>query len=168
MARKFGGGQRMAKAWLTTSAGTKDLVGAADEAILQILNFTGPGTILRMLGEYVIVPTAAPVAGDEALVTVGIGMVSTDAAALGETAMPDPASDADYDWLYWSSHRLVFGTTSVDPSSLGASVRKLFDVRSMRKFKPSSSLVMVVQLESGIGDPPVTISVGYTRVLIAT
>ncbi len=72
-----------------------------------------PATFLRLLGEYVIGPTSAPVVGDKAIVTVGIGVVSVDAATLGASAMPDPEDEPDYPWLYWASHGIHFVDASV-------------------------------------------------------
>ena len=127
-----------------------------------------PFTVLRMFGEYVITATGAPTALDKAIITVGIGVVSADAAALGATALPDPEDESDYPWLYWSSHPLFFVDASVDPIGASGVVRKQFDVGSMRKISPRESLVFVVQYADVVGTPPVTITLGGTRFLIGT
>ncbi len=130
-------------------------------------NFSASSTIIRMIGEYVITPTSAPTAGDSAIVTIGAGKVSSDAAALGATAMPDPAVEFGYPWLYWASHVFRFAGTSVDGGAAGASLRHRFDIRSMRKFKPNESLAIVVQYSNNAGDPPLTLNLPSWRLLLA-
>ena len=123
-------------------------------------------TVLRMLGEYIIVPTSAPAALDQVKVAVGIGVISGDAFAAGSASVPDPAGEPDYPWLFWAEHSLYFGTTSVDPSSLGATVRRQFDIRSMRKMKPRETLAMIVQYANIAGNPPLSMLISQTRVLL--
>ncbi len=162
-----GRGQRQRKHW-------HDLEGARGtfvaDAIILMATFASeagdPYTVLRMFGEYAIAPTTAPVATDSCLITLGVGVVSTDAATLGGTAMPDPEDEPDYPWLYWMSHALHFPTTSVDPSVASGSVRKSFDVGSMRKVAPRQSLVVVAQYSDIIGTPPITVTMGSFRFLV--
>jgi len=128
--------------------------------------FTSVQTIMRMIGEYVIVPTSDPVATDHATVAVGICKVSTDAFTLGATAMPDPNAEPEFPWLYWASHDFYFGDTSADPNSAGATLRHSFDVRTMRKFRPGESAVVVVQYANVAGFPPLTFTYGQIRALL--
>ncbi len=160
--------RRMEKAWLSTGISRSLMTGNATILFSGALNFVAPGTILRMIGEYLISPTSAPAALDSAVITVGIGIVSTDAAALGATAMPDPAVDGDYPWLYWASHAFTFAGTDPQAGSDSYRVRVPFDIRSMRKFKPAQSLVMVAQYSNQVGTPPLTMEQPAWRTLIAT
>ena len=162
----------MRKHWVGVVGAAQDFV--ADSTILmQQVGGTGgladAFTVLRMLGEYIIFPTNAPVAGDEAELCVGICVVSSDAATVGSASMPDPCDDHGYPWLYWASHPIGFNGTSVVAALASASVRHSFDVKSMRKIKPSESLVTIAQFSnvSGGGDPPTTIVIGGLRVLLA-
>ena len=93
-------------------------------------------------------------------------MVSTDAATLGATAMPDPLGEVDYSWLYWADHTFSYPGTAVSGLEPFGSLRKSFDVRSMRKMKPRESLIMVVQYADSSGAPPLTFFAASTRVLI--
>jgi len=122
-----------------------------------------------MLGEYSIFPTAAPAAGDEMEFCIGIGVVSSDAATVGASAMPDPCDEPEYPWLYWASHPFGFNGTAVETALASGSVRKHFDIKSMRKIKPSESLVVIGQYADigSAGEPPMTIVVGGLRVLLA-
>ncbi len=163
-------GTRMAKAWNAMPGAQLGLVGDGT----QIVGASGPpgasevGTALRCLGEYVLTAGAVPEAGDNCTITVGIGVVSDDALIIGLTAMPDPATDANFAWLYWASHPLHFLAVDGDMNSASASLRRSFDVRSMRKLTPRTSLVMLVEYEDGAGTPPIQGNFGKTRVLWAS
>ena len=124
-------------------------------------------TVMRMLGEYTISPTSAPAALDNAQVTVGIGVVSLDAFTLGSTAMPDPAEEPSFPWLYWAAHPLWYPSVSIGEISGVGVVRQSFDIRSMRKINAREALSFVIQYVSLVGDPPLTFNAGQTRVLTA-
>ena len=161
-------GQRMAKEWHGMGSVAPTAFTANSVALIGgELALDESYTVIRMLGEYVIVPGAAPVANDHALIGIGIGVVSSDAAAVGGTAMPDPVDERGFPWLYWAVHAFNFLNTSTDPSSAGGSIRQRFDIKSMRKIKRSESLVMVAQYTNGNGNPALDFSPSITRVLIA-
>ena len=124
-------------------------------------------TMLRMLGEYVVAPVATPTALDQCEITVAIGKFSTDAFTLGASAMPDPFDEPEYPWLYWASHKFFMGTTDTDPSSAAASVRRSFDIRSMRKLKVRETFGVVIQYTDIAGAPPMTLALAQTRCLFA-
>ena len=111
MADRFGG-RRMAKHWHVIAgvslSFTVDVTGLGGGLALD-----GPWTAIRMLGEYTIGPDAAPAAGDQCTIGVGIGVVSSDAFAVGSTAMPDPVGEPEYPWLYWAEHDFHFVDTSL-------------------------------------------------------
>jgi len=170
MARNFGRSQRMPKHW--ERIGSSALIGFTGDATglaANPLDLPEAWTCLRLIGEYIIAAAATTiVAADFASIAVGIGVVSTDAATLGASAMPDPAGEPDFPWLYWASHSFSFLTTSdPEPSGAAGSVRKAFDVKSMRKIKPRESLVMVAQYTDVTGAPPLNWGHGITRVLVA-
>ena len=162
-----GRGNRMTKAWSAISSGVFGFTVNAT-ALMGSRAFAEARTVLRLLGEYVAVPSAAPAANDQAIITVGIGVVSTDAATLGSTAMPDPFDEPEYPWLYWASHDFLFEDTSLDVGGHSTGLRRSFDVGSMRKIKPRESLVFVAQYTDVAGGPPMIFSASSTRVLLAT
>ena len=129
-------------------------------------DFTEAQTVLRVVGEYDIQATAAPVQFDAAHITVALGIFSTDAFDLGQTAMPDPANEADYPWLYWASHLLRFGAAAIQDADGAGFVRRTLDIRSMRKVKPRETLGWVFQYENGGGDPPINVGNERCRVLV--
>ena len=156
----------MRKHWLSIGGGAVELTANSITLVNSVL-FEDAFTVLRMLGGFVINPTIAPSLGDRALVTVGIGVVSDAAVAVGSTAMPGPLTEAAFPWLYWEVVPMSFPSTAIDPSSVTASARIKFDIRSMRKIKPEESVVVVVEYANSTGNPPLSIFVGNTRVLVA-
>ena len=161
------GGHRMTKQWSQLEGGPLILTGngtfLAGNGPLNI-----PGTVMRLIGGYSMGPTTAPTALDEVEIVVAIGVVSADAAALGATAMPDPADEPDYPWLYWASNFMFFATNSTSAGIAAMSVRRHFDVRSMRKMKARESLAMIVQYVDVVGSPPIHVSLDATRYLIGS
>ena len=169
MARRRAGGVRKDKEW----AGLPSIALALTSAGTTIgsnLTLGAPFTVLRMLGEVGISNTGSVTGGDSAVITVAIGVVSADAAALGSTALPDPGSEASYPWLFWASRSLYFPVTGapLDPASPMSAVRWSFDVRSMRKMKPREALVWAVEYEDISGTPPIRVDLSQTRVLLAS
>jgi len=165
MARRDFGGRKRRKQWVTIVGSDTDFVGNATSLFAGTL-LGNEQTVLRVLGEYIIDPTSAPVVNDSARISLGIGVVSTDAATLGATAMPDPGS-GEYPWLYWGTHPMSFRSTTLDPSSAASTVRRTFDVKSMRKMALGQSLVAVAEYEDIAGTPPLTITLSHFRVLVA-
>ncbi len=170
MARQFAQRARMPKHWDSIGVSNVTVFSATSTAVIGgSLAQDEAWTIIRMLGEYLVGPDAStpPVAGDHVAIGVGIAVVSSDAATLGGTAVPDPVGEAQYPWLYWKVHQMHFETGDLDPSSATASVRQSFDIRSMRKVKPSESLIMVADYLNITGSPAIIFAPGITRVLIA-
>ena len=158
---------RLVKSWDKISQGAVALTTDSTN-LISSLAFANVGTVMRMFGEYVIAPTSAPAATDSCSVTVGIGVVSTDAATLGSSAMPDPAVEAEFPWLFWRSHRFFYVGTDPEASTPNYGVRSSFDIRSMRKLRPRESLVLIAQYVDSVGAPPLTFSAAATRVLLGT
>ncbi len=167
MARAFARQRRMKKRWSSLPFHTISMTGTGTFFGAASLGFSESETIIRLLGEYAILPTSNSAAGDRAIISVGIGIVSTDAAVVGAASLPDPAGDAGYPWMYSASHPLAFSTATSDPNQAAGSVRRSFDIKSMRKVTSRESLVLVVEYNDIVGAPPLTITVGQVRVLIA-
>ncbi len=164
MARHFTRSMKKAKLWTSIPGIQFNLT--ADATVAGSGNsFTSPQTVLRMMGEYIISSSAAPAANDSASVTVGIAKVSTDAFTLGASALPDPAGEASFPWLYWAAHPFAFEGTGIDTSLGVGALRHRYDVKTMRKFNANESLVVVVQYADIVGTPPLRIVLGQTRVL---
>ncbi len=167
MARNFrGSGSRMPKHWAAIGNITPTVFTVGSTNINGgLLAFDEAWTVMRLIGEYIIGPDAAPVVGDHCNITVAIGVFSTDSTAT--TAIPDPFAEPGYPWLYWASHSFAFEEASLEVGSQRHAVRRQFDVHSMRKVKPSESLGIVAEYTDGSGAPLMAISYARTRVLVA-
>ena len=157
--------QKLTKAWLSIPAVNLDLVADGSSAGGSIA-FTSPATVLRMIGEYVIggTPGGTFAAADEVRIGLGLGMASTDAAGSG--VLPDPLEEPEYPWLYWADHAFAFEGATVDRGNPAVALRRSFDIRSMRKFKPRESLIWNLQYADAAGTPPITVNLSSVRVLL--
>ena len=167
MARGQSRGFRMRKHWIGYPGIRIALTGNATFLGSVALDPGDAGTVLRMLGSYVIGPSSATVSNDAAEVAVGIGVFNLDALAVGATALPEPGAEPEFPWLYWACHAFHFAGTNSDPNSLASSLRTSYDSKSMRKFKPGEGIVMVGEYLDVNGNPPLTFVSSVTRVLVA-
>ena len=165
MARNFQGRPRKEKQWGFIPGGHLLLTGAGT-SIVGALNFSSVQTVLRLIGEYVIGPTSAPAALDQADICFAIGKVSSDAFAAGAASIPDPSAEPEYPWLYWACHAFNFSGTDPEGGDSSARVRKVIDVKSMRKFRPGEALIYVVQYVNGVGFPPMSVDIPNIRCLL--
>ena len=158
------GGVRQRKHWHGTSDNVLNLT-AAGTAILASLTVTDPSTILRTLGSVMSIFDGA-VDGDSAAITYGLGIVSTDAFTVGATAMPDPASEPQFDWLYWYKSFLSFRTNGAISGRIDSYFERVnVSSKAMRRVSHSETLVLLVQYEDIVGTPPVDV-LGSLRILI--
>ncbi len=152
------------KQWVAILALRLDTSSAATFSGASIA-FAIPGTILRARGQIMAVLDTAT-DGDDLRIGFGLALLSTDAFALGATALPDPLGEPEYPWLWWyetqlSSTLMVAGQVS----ELAATERIMVDTKAMRKFKPGQSLGLVIQTDAVT---PADILIGQLRVLIGT
>ena len=159
-----GHGNRMPRAWSALS-GISIAFTSNSTANGGALNFTTPSTIVRILGEYTASLAGTLAANDEAVVTVGIGIVSTDASALGATALPDPGDEPEYPWLYWAAHDLSTQLGAATDNLGNTFVRQRVDVKGQRKIRPGQSLKVVAQYQDSVGTPPIDLEIAPMRVL---
>ncbi len=129
------------------------------------LAFAAPATILRVRG-MVMVNQDGATDGATQFVTMGLGIVSTDAVAAGAASLPDPGDEPEYPWLYWLSvplrSAIISGSTVGD---IASSARIELDTKAMRRVKPGQSLVMVYQTTTASA---VDINQGQLCVLLGT
>jgi len=142
---------------------------AADTTnIANALAFTAPGTILRCRTFISAAMDATKQVGDEMIITFGLGIVSSDAVAVGGSAMPDPGGEPEYPWLWWGEV-VVDAQVAAGEESWGTSAQRYeVDTKSMRRVKPGQSLVWVIQNQGTAGAPTVRQIIGQTRVLVGT
>jgi len=162
------GGPRQRKVW--KGMGTAIIQTSSTNVtglVANPLSDTLPFTVLRMIGEYWIAPFGVNTLNDACVWTLGIGVVSEDAATLGGTAMPDPEDEPDYPWLFWAQHfmrqSIAAEETGGDPTM---ALRRSYDIRSMRKIKPRETVAMIFQFRDVNGAPSYSLMWGVTRVLV--
>jgi len=154
--------QKKPKLWV--GAGGSSVAFTADATVsMGSFAFTSPQTVLRMLMEYVIQPTAAPQVGDHVEICVAVAKVSTD--ALTAVTLPDPISEEGFPWLYWAVHPFLFRVNELVTNAGIAQLRRTIDIRTQRKFQSNESLVVVGQYFDNAGAPPITLTTGGMRVL---
>ncbi len=169
MARSRSGFTRKRKSWQTITQALVEFT-TTQTRLLGSLGTTaadGPFTVMRLIGNYFVGPTSAPAAGDEATLSLAVGVVSTDAAGVGSSAMPDPTDEPEFPWLYYDSHQVQYTGTDPEASSAMGTYRRHIDVKSMRIIKPRESLVVIGQYTDGTGAPPVSLGTGVWRILVA-
>ncbi len=127
--------------------------------------FTEARTIVRCRAS-IATSIDGPTISDQCRFIIGLGIVSTDAFAVGSTAMSDPNGDADYPWLWWYQSQLQSQVNVANDAALSAAERITVDSKAMRKVKPWQSLVWVVAYEQTNASPVADIMIGITRVLI--
>ncbi len=105
---------------------------------------------------------------DNVLVTFGLGIVSSDAFAVGASALPDPAIDANYPWIWWGEMFLESQSTT-NAEGWGISAQRVdVDSKAMRRIQQSQTLAWVIQTSSSAGAPVIDLAIGTTRVLVGT
>jgi len=170
MARRRSSGSRVIdfKKWspmpaLSASAATDGNKGGSQIAIAS------PSTILRIRGSWWCGLGIGKQAGDAGTVTLAIGIVSTDAATLGATALPDPQSEISYPWLWWDEvdlHSFITG----DAEEVGVSVceRRVIDTKAMRRVQAGQSLALILEYSGIVGAQAIQTEVTTCRVLFGT
>ena len=161
---------RRPKQWSASNlAGNASFTGNATSLVLAAVPAVESVTVLRLRGEIFVGPSGATTALDQARVAFGIGIVTSDAAAVGSTAMPDPDDEPDFPWLWYHLHNFFSGFTvdgtASDDYGVGT-IRIDVDSKAMRKMKPGQSIVGVAQYVDVVGTPTLRVG-GSVRMLLA-
>ena len=124
--------------------GTVKVVGS-----IGVASGEAPVTLVRTRGQWHIRLASFPGAGISIMrAAMGLIVVSTDAFAIGVTALPGPLSDPENDWIVWSPSALSF------PGSVGEGfildARMDFDSRGMRKLKLGDVLAVMFEITSDV------------------
>ena len=98
----------------------------------------GTATIHRMIANFRHTLDGSSVDGAVAHVAVGVAVVSLDALTAG--AVPDPLSDFNQDWYYWTG-RFLKHQASSDANVSAWDV----DIRSRRRLRGGYALMMAVE-----------------------
>ncbi len=99
-------------------------------------------TIVRLRGEILIKGTPDAIA-DDAVVGLGMIVVSDASAAVGGVSVPGPIADLGAPWVWHRFVSLAAGSTGLLGDDLGSVVRVMVDSKAMRKLGPAESLILV-------------------------
>ena len=142
---------------------------AAGQFLSGNLSFNVPATILRWRGYVSAVLDETMQAGDRVVLTYGIAVLSADAIALGDTAVPDPATEPEYPWVWWKEFTLEAYVAAGHIGGWGPNAQRYdIDSKAMRKVKPGEGIVIVGDRTNLAGAPVVNHDIGQLRVLIGT
>ncbi len=174
MADRFrrNGAAKQAVEWTSMGSFNLALTGDGTSIGAGALAATSRFTVRRVRGRYTLRLNGTLAAEDEVRIGVGLAVVSTDAATLGASAIPDVLGDADFSWMYWAEHRLAMPGASTSatwdqPGGWGPAVQeRWYDVKAMRRMKSDESLIWSVQYFDEGGTPAVQADFGIARVLI--
>ena len=157
------------KAWIGHTGAEASFSTDAVFAASGSLSFTGLGTILRAhYPDLLVHLDSTKQVGDNIVITLGLGIISTDAAAQGANSFPDPVGSVDYPWLMWDQFSLD-SEVAAGEEAIGASVvRRSYDVKAMRRVKPGETLIWVGQRSGASGAPVTLFKMSLGRVLIGT
>jgi len=152
--------QPRTKMWIGAGVGNT-AIGASAKVLVSTLSagalLLRPFTILRTHMELNIFSDQA-IAIENNIASYGRIVVTSTAAAIGVTAVPDPSAisgDPEADWYLWSTLTNQFfidinGTDGIGVDGSNGS-RYLVDSKAMRKVGPDDQLVSVVSNDTAVG-----------------
>ncbi len=97
----------------------------------------GLATVRRALLHFDFMHNGVDVSVSEQEIFIGIAVVTEDALAAG--SLPDPASDFNHDWYYWTFRTHKWTTAASQPPQISWDA----DIRSMRRLRGGYRLVMI-------------------------
>ena len=154
------------KQWTSVPGQSQNQVANGTVAASGSLGFSAPATILRVRGVIAVAFNGGSQIADEAEITMGLGVFSTDAVAVGGTALPDPGSEPEYPWMWFGTFLML--SPSVEEDDTWSRIMMTLDTKAMRKVKPGESLVLVSEYLDIVGTPSLRLMVGQMRTLLGT
>ena len=147
--RSFVRGKRRTPTWIGPADQSFISVATGAKVLISSISFAEPTTVARTRGEVSLHPE---VVGADLSIDGAFGecVVSSDALAVGITAIPGPFSDPGWDgWLQWQSFakRFEFGTAV--GINFDAAWSYQVDSKAMRKIPAESVLVQVAESNAG-------------------
>ena len=167
MARQFSAPRRTRR-WnnFPGSGAATVITGAGTTLHVGSLAFAVPETIVRIIGDgMLLMDDNAIAADDEVIITLGLGIFSTDAVAAGAGSVPDPAGEPEFPWLWWKSMPFFAVAAAVSASEGSQVMRYRIDVKSQRIVRPGRSLALVAEYANIGGNPEIAWSQPSLRVL---
>jgi len=126
------------------------------------LGLESQATVTRIRGMALVKLNFGTDAGDGMTGAMGIGLASSDAFAVGATALPGPINDTEWQWL-WHSFFDVYAIAAqaaaadIAINSVSSIVRILIDSKAQRILRENETIFGMVEVASELG--PAQISV---------
>ena len=141
--------QRRLSAWEKGPGGTTGTVISTSTTVILgagIVALIDGLTIVRFRGFFEMFMEAAPAIGDGFVGAVGAGVVTSDAFAVGVTAVPNPVDDADWDgWLYHRFYSLHHSTATISNGVNAGREAWEVDSKAMRKLPSNETFFLSIQ-----------------------
>ena len=154
---RFSSGRKRKSTWIGPADQGYISVASAGATLMASFDTSAAGnpnaaaigsTIVRTRGQISIIPTA--VGADLNIVgAFGIGIVSSQALAIGITAVPEPFDEADWDgWYVWRS--FSYNVEFIDATGTQFLEWNFeVDSKAMRKLSENEAFVFVAQSQQG-------------------
>ena len=156
--RRSFGGRKTDYTW----QGNAGVIALATNAsgLVTINSPESSSTITRSRGQ-VLASLDGGVDTSAAVVAMGLIVVTEEQLAVGVTAIPDPASDLDAEWIWYGFGCL--GQEGSDLAQVGHSVRLEIDSKAMRRIKQTQHVVFVATNTSFVTSAPADVIVGVRQ-----
>jgi len=134
-------------------------------ALVETLGDMTSPTIIRIRGNGVVMATGGTI-GDDVMVGMGIGIVSSKAGAAGIAAVPAPLTDPTFPWMWHRFIPLRF-LSAADELTPDVSINRFeIDAKAMRKIlSDEEELIFVTETSNAVGTASISFSHGI-RILI--
>ena len=148
MARNFSNVQRgrapRRQTHWTEASGGVDITSTLVTLLTSLVPAHGGETVVRVRGLLSFVLTSAVTVGDGFIGALGIGVVTSSAAAVGVGSIPTPLTEAGWDG--WLLHKYFAAHASVAAQGPGGVVSAELDSKAMRKMTADDRLVFVSEV----------------------
>ena len=128
-----------------TAAADSTIANLTPEPMQTVHLGVGSATIHRLIGNFAFMTQEGATDSTEYVVAIGIGVVTLEAFSAG--AIPDPLSDFNYPWYYWTTR--TFKAQTIDsPQTQQWDI----DIRSRRRLRDGH--VLMIHWETPVNDDP--------------
>ncbi len=155
-----GSGRRPDYTWNGAVVGQS--IASGGVSLDSIAIFGIAGTLVRCRGE-LLASMDSPTDGDKVAVAFGLIKATEEQRGVGSTAVPDPSSDLDADWIWHGFIPLQAQAANLEHSVVG---RLTVDSKAMRRFKQTEGIVLIVSNLVSAGTPAIDVTGGF-RLLVS-
>ena len=124
-------------------------------ATTAIVSLEDGQTLVRTRGEVLLTLISAAAVGNGFHGAFGLCVVSSQASSIGETAVPGPITEEDWDGWFYHRYFSLFSTSIIDQSAadaddfmnvVTATLRLELDSKAMRKWEANMNVVAILEV----------------------